>query len=90
MKLTVNDDFLFVLAAVLIPAMMVFAIIVFTINSNVSVEEKRKNAVDASNYCDYIKFDGHEYVRYHDCNRAGMAHSPNCPCMTNLLERIKQ
>lgn len=42
-----------------------------------------KPVADVSSKCDYIKFDGHEYVRYADMYRAGIAHSPKCSCRTN-------
>lgn len=38
---------------------------------------------------EYVKFDGHEYVRYtylfrgSNCAIGGIAHSPKCPCMVN-------
>ena len=37
-------------------------------------------------HMEYVKFDGHEYVRYtymvrgSDCAIGGIAHSPKCPC----------
>lgn len=40
-------------------------------------------------HMDYVKFDGHEYVRYtylvrgSNCAIGGIAHSPKCPCMVN-------
>ncbi len=40
-------------------------------------------------HMDYVKFDGHEYVRYtylvrgSNCAIGGIAHSPKCPCLVN-------
>ena len=40
-------------------------------------------------HMDYVKFDGHGYVRYtylvrgSNCAIGGIAHSPKCPCMVN-------
>ena len=40
-------------------------------------------------HMDYVKFDGHEYVRYtylvrgSNCAIGGIAHSPKCPCTVN-------
>lgn len=40
-------------------------------------------------HMEYVKFDGHEYVRYTYLARGssaaigGIAHSPKCPCMSN-------
>ena len=50
-------------------------------------EEKRENASDISSCCDYVTFDGHEYVRYIEYNRGGIAHSPRCHCMTNGISQ---
>lgn len=40
-------------------------------------------------HMDYVKFDGHEYVRYtylvrgSNCAIGGIAHSPKCGCLVN-------
>ena len=52
-------------------------------------KKKRENASDISSCCDYVTFDGHEYVRYIEYNRGGIAHSPKCHCMTNNVAEIK-
>ena len=51
------------------------------------VVTKPKVEDSASRYCRYVKFDGHEHVLYERTigygNTSGLAHSPNCPCVTN-------
>lgn len=42
-------------------------------------------------YCSYVTFDGHEYVKY-QCGfyQAGFAHSPKCWCVTNAAQKVNQ
>ena len=40
--------------------------------------------------CNYTTWDGHEYVILQLGKGGGITHSPNCPCITNSIDRLLQ
>lgn len=45
---------------------------------------------DASDYCAYVTFDGHQYVKYQKGPYiGGFTHSPKCSCLTNSAVKCK-
>ena len=46
---------------------------------------------DAAEYCSYMSFDGHEYVKYErGLYMAGFTHSPRCGCLTNSAVKVER